>query len=117
MESLTIGQIATAIGTLTVIVGFFVAIFKWYKSHITDEFAKLNKKLDDHINLADKKIEAIEEKTEIQNKEMQESKEERLILLKGLLACLEGLKQGGANGPVTRAIAEINDYLLGKSHE
>ena len=39
-----------------------------------------------------------------------------MILLKGQLACLQGLKQGGANGPVTQAIEEINNYLMSKSH-
>ena len=45
LESLTLGQIITAIGGLAVIAGFFTGIFKWYKSHITDEFAKLNNKI------------------------------------------------------------------------
>lgn len=118
MESITIGQIAAALGTLTIIVGFFAAIFKWYKSHITDEFAKLNKKLDEHIEVANKRNEEIESKVAIQDKEMQESKEERLILLKGLLACLKGLHNDlHCNGPVTQGIAEVEEYLINKSHE
>ncbi len=118
MENITIGQIAAAIGILSVIGGFFIAIFKWYKSHITDEFTKLHKKLDEHIIAADKRIEAAEEKVNIQDKEMQESKEERLILLKGLLACLKGLHNDlHCNGPVTQGIAEVEEYLINKSHE
>ena len=118
MENITIGQIAAAVGTLTIIVGFFAAIFKWYKSHITDEFLKINKKLDDHMKVADKKIETIEGKVAFQDKEMQESKEERLILLKGLLACLKGLHNDlNCNGPVTQGIADLEEYLIKKSHE
>lgn len=106
MESITLGQIAAAIGMLTLIVGFFAAIFKWYKSHITDKF-----------NTIDEEIETLKRTVKSLQGEMKESKEERLILLKGQLACLEGLKQGGANGPVTKAIEEINNYLIGKTHE
>lgn len=116
MENITIDQIVSSIGSITAIAVFFIAIFKWYKAHITDKFANLNKKIDEHIKHSDKIIEVMEEKINYQEKEIVESKEERLILLKGLLACLEGLKQGGANGPVTKAIAEINEYLIDKSH-
>lgn len=118
LESITLGQIITAIGGLAVIAGFFTGIFKWYKSHITDEFAKLNNKLDSHMKTADKKIEAIEGKIELQDAEMQDSKEERLILLKGLLACLKGLHNDlNCNGPVTQGISEVENYLIKKSHE
>ena len=106
MDNITVGQIVAAMGTLTIIVGFFVAIFKWYKINFSDKFLKIEKRLD-----------ALEEKTEFQDKEIQESKEERLILLKGQLACLKGLKEQGCNGPVTKAISDIEGYLINKSHE
>ena len=118
MDNITIGQIAAAIGVLSVIGGFFAVIFKWYKSHITDEFTKLNNKLDAHIKAADDRIKSAENKVVIQDKEMKESKEERLILLKGLLACLKGLHDDlHCNGPVTQGIAEVEEYLINKSHE
>jgi guanylate kinase len=106
MENITVGQIVGAIGTLTVIVGFFVAIFKWYKSNFTDKF-----------NDIESRLQELEDKTKNQGKEMQESKNERLILLKGQLACLEGLQQNGVSEPVTQAINEIKTYLINKSHE
>jgi hypothetical protein len=37
---------------------------------------------------------------------------EREVMIKGLLACLNGLKTQGANGPVTEGIRDINDYLV-----
>lgn len=49
--------------------------------------------------------------------DVKESKEERQIMLKALLACLEGLHEQGCNGPVTRAIDEIKDYMMRKAHE
>lgn len=106
MDNITIGQIITAIGALTVIVGFFAAIFKWYKTNITDKF-----------NDIESRLQEVENKTKNQSKEMQESKNERLILLKGQLACLEGLQQNGVSEPVTQAIDEIKTYLINKSHE
>ena len=118
IENITLGQIAATIGILTLIVGFFATIFKWYKSHITDEFKKLNDKLDLHIKGADKKIETIENKVAIQEKEMKDSKEERLVMINGLLACLKGLHDDlNCNGPVTQGIADLEEYLLKKSHE
>ena len=47
----------------------------------------------------------------------EESKKERLILLKGQLACLKGLQEQGCNGSVTQAIGDIENYLIDKSHE
>jgi len=63
MENITVGQIVGAIGTLTVIVGFFVAIFKWYKSNFIDKF-----------NNIESRLQELEDKTKNQGKEMQESK-------------------------------------------
>lgn len=105
MENITIEQIVSAIGSITAIAVFFIAIFKWYKSHITDKF-----------NTIDKEIADLKRAVKSHEADMKESIEERFILLKGLLACLEGLKQGGANGPVTKAIEEINEYLINKTH-
>jgi uncharacterized protein YdcH (DUF465 family) len=106
MENITIGQIVSACGSITAIAVFFIAIFKWYKSHITDKF-----------NQIDDEILALKESVKSQEAEMEDSKEERLILLRGLLACLDGLKQGGANGIVTKTHEEINNYLIEKSHK
>ena len=106
MESITLGQIAGAIGVLTVIVGFFIAILKWYKKTHIDRFEKIEKRL---TNL---EAESLKHDTEIE-----ESKKERLILLKGQLACLKGLQEQGCNGSVTQAIGDIENYLIDKSHE
>lgn len=107
MENITLGQIGTAIGLLTVIVGFFAAIFKWYKSHITNKFDEIDKRVND-----------LERVVKSLQGEMKESKEERLILLKGQLACLKGLHNDlNCNGPVTQGIADLEEYLIKKSHE
>lgn len=107
MENITLGQIVSAIGSLTAIAVFFIAIFKWYKSHITDKF-----------NSIDKDIRDLKETVKSLQEQMKESKEERLILLKGQLACLKGLHNDlNCNGPVTQGIADLENYLIKKSHE
>lgn len=56
------------------------------------------------------------EKQEMQDKELKEIKDEQAILTKGILACLKGLHEQGANGPVTEAITEIENHLNKKAH-
>lgn len=107
MDNITIGQIVSAIGSITAIAVFFIAIFKWYKSHITDKFTNI-----------DREIAMLKEIVKSQEKDIAESKEERLVLLKGLLACLKGLHDDlNCNGPVTQGIQELETYLINKSHE
>lgn len=45
-----------------------------------------------------------------------ESLEERQIIMRALLGALGGLQQLGANGPTKKAEAEINEYLNRKAH-
>lgn len=106
MENITIGQLVGAVGTITVLASFFFGIYKFIKSVVLD---KINKNTNDIENLK-KEIDCLKS-------EVQDSKEERLILLKGQLACLKGLKEQGCNGPVTHAINDIEDYLMKKTHD
>ena len=43
-------------------------------------------------------------------------KAEQRLLIGGVLACLKGLKEQGCNGPVTEAIATIEQHLNDKAH-
>lgn len=51
-----------------------------------------------------------------QDEEIKHSKEERTILVYGVLACLKGLKEQGCNGPVTEAISMIEKHLNKEAH-
>lgn len=51
-----------------------------------------------------------------QEKEIKEIKEEQQLLVYGILACLRGLHEQGANGPVTEAIEKIEKHLNEKAH-
>ena len=106
MEQLTIGQIASAIGIITVIVTFFVSIYKIYKKTIGDRFVKIEERLS-----------FVEKKRVEYEKEVEKSKEERMILLRGELAALKGLKEMGCNDAVTHSISEIEEYMVLKSHD
>lgn len=49
--------------------------------------------------------------------DMKESRDERQLMIYGLLACLKGLKEQGCNGPVTEAINRIEKHLNQRAHE
>ena len=55
-------------------------------------------------------------KQEEQDKQIKAIQEEQTVLVEGILACLKGLHEQGANGPVTEAIAKIEQHLIEKSH-
>lgn len=71
---------------------------------LTTVFGKYNKVVD------------FVQRQEKQDKEIKEMKEEQAILTYGILACLKGLQEQGANGPVTEAINKIEKHLNEKAH-
>lgn len=107
MENITLGQIVAGISILAAIGGFITTIFHIYKKNILDKFNEFNKR-----------IGRLEERCDMQDKEILESKAERLILLRAQLACLKGLHDDlNCNGPVTQGIKDIEEYLLNMSHK
>lgn len=52
-----------------------------------------------------------------QDKIISDIQEEQAILTYGILACLKGLHEQGANGPVTEAINRLEKHLNEKAHE
>lgn len=55
-------------------------------------------------------------KQEEQDKLIKSIQEEQTLLTYGVLACLKGLKEQGANGPVTEAINKIEKHINEKAH-
>lgn len=51
-----------------------------------------------------------------QDKQIQAIMEEQTILTMGILACLKGLQEQGADGPVTDAIKTIEAHMIKKAH-
>ena len=106
MEHITIGQISNAITLLMVIAGAFMTIYKFVKDALFDK-----------MRLLDNRITKLEELNVRQKQDIQDSKDERKILLEGTLACLKGLHELNCNGPVTEGIENIEKYLMTRSHK
>ena len=80
--------------TAAAVIGALSAIFKYYNRGY--DFVKRQEKQDEIIK-------------EIQS--------EQALLTYGVLACLKGLHEQGANGPVTEAINKLEKHLNEKAHE
>lgn len=57
------------------------------------------------------------ERQQKQDAEIAAIKAEQSVLTMGVLACLKGLKEQGCNGPVTEAIAKIEDHINKEAHK
>ena len=47
----------------------------------------------------------------------EESAEERALMMEGMLACIDGLHQLGANGDTTEIKTKLNSFLIKSSHK
>lgn len=83
----TIITAAAFLSAVIAIFGLIFAVYKWY--------LRQNKQDDD--------IKAL--------------KAEQSVIVKGVLACLKGLKEQGCNGPVTNAIEEIQTHINNQAHK
>ena len=91
-------------------VSYMEGIAKWHHGVPTAE------QYEEAVREVSERIEKLEKETVNLKREVANSKEERLILLKAQLACLKGLKEQGCDGPVTQAIGDIENYLIKKTH-
>jgi len=84
---MSITSIAGVITALGVILGAVFAAYKWFL------------------------------KQEKQDRDIKAIKEEQTVLVRGILACLMGLKEQGCNGPVTEAIEQIENHINKQAHK
>ena len=82
-----IATVAGVITSLGMIFGMIFAVYKWFL------------------------------KQEKQDKDICEIKEEQQILTRGVLACLQGLKEQGCDGPVTTAIIQLERHINKEAHK
>ena len=82
-----ITTVAAVITALGVIFGLIFAVYRWYL------------------------------KQEKQDKDIKSIKEEQSVLVHGVLACLQGLREQGCNGPVTAAIEQIENHINKQAHK
>jgi len=123
---------------IALIVGYFV-YKEWpdFKSRMMSgekresSLAAHKKQVNDRLDAIEKQLDQINEKmqrdynrlnrfeVEINRKRKsdQESLEEQAIVMRSLLAIIEGLQEIGADGPTKTAQAEIMEYLNRKSHQ
>ena len=94
----TIIEIGKLIGALGVIAGVIVAVVKWF--HKQEQQSK--------------DIQALHD---THNSDINVIQEELSVVCFGLLATLDGLKQQGCNGNVTKAYEMLEKHLNKKAHD
>lgn len=87
---------------------------------IRKELSNINKRLDAidvKLTRDYDRINEVEKETFRNREMMEQSLEEREILMKAMLAALEGLQELGANGPTKAASKELQEYLNLQAHK
>ena len=107
----------------------YPTLSKWFNAlkKETDKYEDLLenvKKTNEAIDLINQKIgrdyariNQLQQITMKQQKYIEDSLEERELILKSLLGVVQGLQEIGANGPTKKAESDIQDFLLKKSHK
>ncbi len=72
--------------------------------------------LDDKLARDYDRLNGLEKEKARTRRVLEDSLEEREIIMRALLGALGGLQELGANGQTKKAVAEINDYLNQKAH-
>lgn len=117
MENITIGEIVAGIAIITAILGFVKLIGSIVKTHYSDVITDIKTHHKNDISDIKNRLSKLEEESKQQATEIQDSKEERLLLMRGVLACLNGLHEQGCNNTVTTTINEFNEYLQRQAHK
>lgn len=117
MENITIGEIVAGIAIITAIITFSKLIGSIIKTHYTDVISKIKNHHEEDMKNIKARVKKLEEQAEEQANDIKESKEERLLLMRGVLACLNGLREQGCNNTVTTTIKEFNEYLQKQAHK
>lgn len=102
---------------------------KWFntvrkRANHWEELEKSIKDNGEHLEKIDKKVESDYERlnqlqtiTENQQRYINDSLEERELIVRSLFGVIKGLQELGANGPTKSAESELNAYLVKKSHD
>lgn len=114
---------------IILLVKFGPKVWKWLK--VIHEEMKKKETIDEKIKKHESEIQNINKKLDRdyqtlnemkrlnkeQAKRIDDSMEEREIIMKSLLGIIKGLQELGTNGPTKEAQHEIENYMLKKSHE
>lgn len=105
----TIIKISSLIAAVTAISVAIVSVIKW--------FQKQDKQSKDIEALKQLHMDDMKKATARETKELGAIKNELCVLSYAMLAALDGLKQQGCNGNVTRAYEDLEKHLNKKAHE
>ena len=82
-------------------------------SGVERELQQVNEKLDNDYRRLDE-LEMWQKRTQ---SIVEESAEERELMIRGILGCIDGLQQLDANGDTSQAKKALHDYLYKKAHD
>lgn len=82
-------------------------------SGVERELQQVNEKLDSDY----RRLDELEKWRKRTQSIVEESAEERELMIRGILGCIDGLQQLGANGDTSQAKKALNDYLYKKAHD
>lgn len=99
---------AKVLGALGTICAIVFGVFKW--------FQKQEKQTVDIKELKALHIKDIKETREKESKDLQDVKDELCVLSYAMLAALDGLRQQGCNGEVTKAHDKLEKHLNQRAH-
>ena len=124
-----ISVIIVIIALLVVLAKVLPVIIKWFKTdrNAVNQYEELMKAvaqntadirlINDKIGRDYARLNQLQQLTIKQQGYIEDSLEERELIIRSLLGVVQGLQEVGANGPTKKAEAEIQAYLLRKSHE
>lgn len=78
---------------------------------------KQNKQDEVISDIRETEKEDVKELKETHENDMKAVNQELTIVVYGVLACLKGLKEQGCNGPVTKAINDLEKHLNKSAHK
>ncbi len=102
-------KVAALIGAIGGIIGGIYAVFKW--------FQKQEKQTTDIAALKEQHKKDCEELRQKESEDLKALNDELCVLSYAMLAALDGLKQQGCNGEVTKAHARLEKHLNQKAHD
>lgn len=116
------------LGVTTICINATPKIWNWFMlaKDKTNDYENMSKTvknticdmntLNEKVEVDHSKLDHIYKIVETQQRYTEESLMERELILRSLLEVIHGLQEIGANGPTKKAEAEIQAYLLKKSH-
>lgn len=100
---ISIGILSGIIVIKSAYVEVFIPLFKYLGIEI-------NTKQNKELKIVHEKLDKIDERLSKSEEEREENRHFNVLILEGVTASLSGLKEVGANGPVTTAIKRIDDF-------